>query len=116
MKIGIMGVSLVLGASLCSLVAAMVLGGNTSELGLVPAPEKVERQRGVFELGRGARIVVDATARSTGQYLAERLRTSTGYPVPVINEAEHRETRKNIFLTTQGARTNFGPEGYELKV
>lgn len=55
---------------------------------------------------------MDSASRETGEYLAERLRQSTGYPFPVSSSAANG----GILLTTQVARGDLGTEGYQLTV
>lgn len=81
---------------------------------LVPAPARIERTRGDFGLKPGSRIVTDPALAATAQYLAERLRGATGYPLPIVDQAGSIPLASDIVLTTNGARTNLGSEGYEL--
>ena len=82
----------------------------------------MERHEGVFRLQpesetRSARILVDAASEETGQYLADQLRKSTGYPLPVVKvKAKARTAKGDILLTTKDAKSSLGPEGYELTV
>jgi hexosaminidase len=76
----------------------------------------MERRQGAFELRPEARILVDSTSQETGQYLAGQLRKSTGYQLPVVAQTEALATKRNILLTTQGAKSGLGAEGYELGV
>ena len=79
---------------------------------IIPLPEKIESRGGTFVLGLKTAIVVDSASRDTGEYLARRLRQSTGYPFPVRGGV----ASGGIVLTTQAARSDLGPEGYELAV
>lgn len=81
---------------------------------IVPQPEHLEVRSGSFNLGPGARIQVEGFCRGEGDLLAQRLRTSTGYPLPVVLATALAS--KTIRLTAEGAKAELGPEGYELEV
>ena len=80
---------------------------------IIPWPQKVELQAGAFSLTPETRIRVDAAARETGEFLAARLRQSTGYPCQVGVGAT---APGGILLTSKDARADLGEEGYELTV
>ncbi|HVU07194.1 MAG TPA: beta-N-acetylhexosaminidase [Verrucomicrobiae bacterium] len=93
---------------------------------IIPLPQKMEAQKGNFEIQAerrvlglfsrpGTKIVVDVTSRETGEYLAEWLRKSTGFPIEVVG-IESNIIKGNILLTTQDANENLGAEGYDLTV
>jgi len=104
-------------AVVLSLLAAKVFAGTGNDLALVPLPQKMERLKGTFILGSKTQIVVDEPAETTGQYLAERLRKSTGLPLPVRTPAKTGKPARNcILLTTSGAQAGLGAEGYVLEV
>ncbi len=96
---------------------ATIFGADTNELALIPLPQKVQQLDGVFTLTPQTRIYANGASRKTAEFLAERLRQSTGYPLKV-----HRKTffsgvpENSIFFTTKNASTNLGDEGYELNV
>lgn len=48
--------------------------------------------------------------------LAERLRRSTGYAIPLRAETSEVNQQANIVFTTEGADATLGPEGYGLTV
>lgn len=81
---------------------------------IIPRPERLEVQSGSFTLKPGTQIQVEAFCRSEGELLAQRLRSSTGYEIPVVHGAGHAAT--TIELTAQGARAGLGTDGYELEV
>src|ERR1017187_10273808 len=84
---------------------------------LIPAPQKMELLEGRFSLGPDTRIYVDAASRETGNFLAAKLRQSTGYKFKVVTKYfSSQPVRDGILLTTKSAGTNLGPEGYELTV
>jgi hypothetical protein len=66
------------------LVAGSVAGGVARDLALpalIPNPQKMETGEGVFKLSAKSRICADRPSRATAEYLAERLRVVTGYPI-----------------------------------
>lgn len=82
---------------------------------IIPAPQKLERREGVFELTARTTIYVDSSSGPSGQYLAERMRRSTGFAVAVA-DAKDSVPAGGIWLTTNGAAEDLGPEGYTLAV
>src|SRR5208282_4678088 len=81
---------------------------------LIPLPQKITYGEGTFEMRPDTRIVVDKASRETGEYLAERLRRSTGYPfkVQVVADASPEKSALGaIFLTTRDASATLGVEG-----
>jgi hexosaminidase len=83
---------------------------------IVPRPKKLRRRWGKFRLGPENRIVADAVAQETGHYLAERLRTSTGYRLPVIASEGAARLRGDIVLTTREPAASPAAESYRLAV
>ncbi|HEY5910052.1 MAG TPA: beta-N-acetylhexosaminidase [Verrucomicrobiae bacterium] len=84
---------------------------------LVPRPQKIEQFDGTFVLGPKTRIVADKAGAATGEYLAERLRKTTGFPVPVRTQANARKPARNsILLTTSQSWPVMSAEGYQLEV
>ncbi|HTL58795.1 MAG TPA: beta-N-acetylhexosaminidase [Candidatus Limnocylindrales bacterium] len=79
---------------------------------LVPIPRSVERQHGTFVLRPQSRILADDQLMSTAQYLAARLRVSTGFELPISTQAES-PAQGDIILKTQGV-DRVAPEGYIL--
>jgi len=83
--------------------------GAVAAPSLLPQPQSIERREGEFRLGPETSLGADATARPTADFLAARLRASTGYPLNV-------SAGGSIRLTTDGADIALGPEGYELSI
>ena len=80
---------------------------------IIPAPAKMETHEGVFQLNSKTRICTDRASRATGEYLAERLRKATGYPIEI---SSRKPEAGAIQITTQDANAALGDEGYELNV
>ncbi|MFI8965514.1 beta-N-acetylhexosaminidase [Streptomyces sp. NPDC053493] len=82
---------------------------------VVPAPASVTPGGTPYTLSRATAIRVDSTdaeAREIGGYLAALLRPSTGYPLPVLDEAAGLG---GIRLRLDPRATALGDEGYELR-
>jgi len=80
---------------------------------VIPAPQHMVAGEGVFKLTGRTCISTDTASRATGEYLAERLRVVTGFPVKVISGKPGGE---DILITTRDAGPKLGEEGYELTV
>ena len=96
-------------------VAATGLTAEAPPPALIPAPMKIELSGGEFQITRSTRIYADAASRSVAEYLAGRLRPATAFPLPV-KRARGTARPDGIWLTTNGADTNLGGEGYTLTV
>jgi len=83
---------------------------------VIPLPQKMECREGAFQLQPKTRILTDATARDTGQYLAERLGKASGYSLKVSKSTQAEPAKGTILLTTKDAKPELGAEGYELTV
>ncbi len=108
-------------------VLLMVVGGLSSgravaadeSLALLPQPLRVERKAGAFALNRDTAILIDmgfADAASVGKQLADRIRRSTGFRLPVTPWDGKTATDNAIVLTAKGAEAALGAEGYRLDV
>jgi hexosaminidase len=85
---------------------------------LIPKPLAVAPERGVFELGPGARIVLLADAKGAAaiaRRLASRLRPATGYALPVTR-SPRRIPGGSIVLALAPGDRSLGEEGYRLRV
>ena len=89
---------------------------ETSLHHIVPAPVQVSPRPGTaYQLGAHTLIHThpgSAAARRVGEYLADVLRPSTGYRLPVVPGASTR----GITLLLAGADPSVGAEGYQLDV
>jgi hexosaminidase len=83
---------------------------------IIPAPQKMEITKGAFQLVPATQIEADGESAATGQYLAARLRSSTGYQF-AIQTNERQETLKGtIRLRINDSNPAVNPEGYQLDV
>ncbi|MGX6741424.1 beta-N-acetylhexosaminidase [Streptomyces peucetius] len=88
--------------------------GTVRPLGqIVPAPASVTPSGAPYTLTAQARIQTDASAeaRAVGEHLAEVLRPSTGYALPVTT----RPAARSIRLRLAAEESGLGDEGYRLK-
>lgn len=109
MKLFALSAILVAGATTCA--AAL----NTPAL--IPWPQKVQLTGGIFTLSPQTEIYSNRGSRRTAEFLAEKLRPSTGYPLKIKTEwFSDAAISHSIVLTTKSADTNLGPEGYQLTV
>lgn len=84
---------------------------------VVPLPQQMEVRAGTFQLTPDTRIYASPGSLRTARQLATELRPSTGFSLPAHEKWWRRSAIPSaIFLTTKGADTNLGPEGYELTV
>lgn len=95
------------------LAVTTAFAGKAASPAIIPLPQKMETEPGVFKLTPGTHIAADSASGETARILAVRLRTATGYPFGIIG-AESSGTRGNILLTTNHADQDLGPEGYAL--
>jgi hexosaminidase len=98
-----------------SVQAAKHFESDSNNPAILPLPSHLEAQKGNFDLGPTTCIFVDPS-EPAGQSLAERLRNSTGYEIPLRPLAAGSEGRGAITLSTQGADASLGSEGYTLEV
>ncbi len=83
---------------------------------VIPKPAKMEVGSGSFALGPETGIVLDspsAETRQVGEFLAARLRTTTGYPL-AISEAAGKVPAGVVLLRTADNLSALGNEGYRL--
>lgn len=116
----------------CSLSAVMALGTSAGSLilpvmaeetlpdpAIIPKPLSYEAKTGAYTMGEDVEILVmpasdeDRSAlQTTADLLAARLRRSTGYEIPVV---EQGDPEGNIVLKTNDALETLGNEGYNLE-
>jgi hexosaminidase len=104
------------GVLLC-LMAATAWANGTNSLAIIPWPQKVTSESGVFKLTPDTGVYVDSASRQTVGFLTTRLRQSTGYAFKThARFLSGKAGKGSILLTTKEANTNLGPEGYALTV
>jgi hexosaminidase len=100
--------------SILSIGSVLAIAARAAEPAIIPRPQQIAMREGVFALRSDTPIVVDATSRKTGEFLAERLRAATGFGFPM--GAPGQSAGGAIRLTTQDSDASLGQEGYELIV
>jgi hexosaminidase len=97
---------------------ATVLAATSPLQNIVPAPVSVRAAAGVsFPLTASTKIYTQANsadAKAVGGYLAEVLRRSTGFALPVSNAPT--TPSDGITLLLSGADSSVGAQGYQLNV
>jgi hexosaminidase len=91
---------------------------DLSKESIIPKPVSVTSTGDFFTLKPGTGIYVhgeSAELKQIGQYLADRLKLSTGFEMDVKSTAEAPGSG-NIYLTLSGADVIPGDEGYELSI
>lgn len=91
---------------------------DLSKADLIPKPVSLTATGGYFSLKAGTDIYIQGESkelRQIGQYLADKLKISTGFGIEV-KTTEKTPGSGNIYLTLKGnnSGTNSGDEGYEL--
>jgi hexosaminidase len=100
-----------------SLWAVTVNAATTNELSLMPWPQTIHLGEGKFRLVSNTQIFADLASRRTAKQLAERLRSTTGFPLRVKTKFFSSGAIPNgILLTTKRADRALGPEGYALTI
>lgn len=84
---------------------------------IIPKPVSITATGGRFSLTDDSNIYVEGEEqlKQIGQYLADKLNSSTGYNLQVSSTSGAIESG-NIYLTTVSADTQLGEEGYELTI
>lgn len=95
-----------------------VMNQTGSFSNIIPKPVSVITEGGLFILDKNTSIHVKPENSETmfvGNYLAEKMRPSTGYSLPVLNSDDSSGIR-NIYLALNEKKKSLGEEGYELSV
>ncbi len=90
-----------------------------TEIGVIPQPQGLRPGKGAFRLTVTTKILVDTGAgdlQPLGEYLADLLRRTTGFPLEVIPGEAATSGPGAIVLTTRDCRADVGGEGYVLLV
>lgn len=85
---------------------------------IIPKPSSVEATNSSFLLSENSGIFYQESSeelRFVGQYLADVLRPSTGYSLPV-QSTDQAPPIGSIFLVVSSDKSDLGSEGYELEI
>ncbi len=88
--------------------------GTSARFALVPQPRQLETRAGNFDLTPACAIKAESSARPAAGLLADRLRCSTGFKLPV-QDLEMPPGTGVIVLTSEQADPRLGDEGYTLE-
>ena len=100
---------------LLALLTAQVAGANALPE-LIPLPQTVTAQEGVFNLAAQTRIVAGAGTEATARYLAAQLKPATGFHFRIKSKPGNPVAPGTILLSIETNLPNLGPEGYTLNV
>ena len=84
-----------------------------NDLPLIPRPARVTGSDAESHLTSGARIIAAGELAAEGELLAEVLRRSTGYPLPVLDDDPDEG---DIVLALDSSLVHLGAEGYRVEV
>jgi hexosaminidase len=104
----------ILASALILLVSSSFGAGTAALPAIVPLPQEIIMDGGNFTLGSDTTINVDAISAKTGEYFKNQVRLLTGMDLALKREAPGASAF--IQLTTNGASSTLGPEGYELSI
>ena len=90
------------------------LTGNPGRFSLIPLPRVSKPLHGAFLLQAQTAILSDPASREMAEYLAQTLRHSTGYPLPIRVQDHPASERGTVLLTTNNAEASLGSESYQL--
>jgi len=115
-KAGLLLLLMVL-ATLCSWPLLRKTLTGKEALALLPLPQKMEQHKDHFTLAPDTELVTDNASCASAEYLADRLRPSTGYRIPILSgSSSSSRLQPAIVLCNAGAESTLGPEGYQLVV
>src|SRR6185369_3755353 len=116
MKLRFAAVSICTGLILIiSITAIRAVAANAPAIHLIPAPLKLERQRGTFQLRANTKIVTSPSAQATAQWLAERVRKAAGYDLQIVTSSQPK-TPSNAIILELAPASGSDAESYELVV
>lgn len=108
-----------LGALLCASALIGVSARAASNLGVIPAPVKMEETGDAFTLDGQTRILFqdgNGEAEKTAEWLAAALRQATGYALNVASDAGSANAQGAIHLKVEGDASGLNAESYRLNV
>ncbi len=105
----------------CIGVSSMIKCTNNQKeaINIIPKPEQIRIKKGVFTIFKDTKIVIHPDTekmRYTVTYLNNMLSISSGYTLQVMTSDDSAVKDNIIVLTTQGADSKLGDEGYDLSI
>jgi hexosaminidase len=91
---------------------------DDSMINIIPKPVAVEIPKGKFQFSNSTRILVEqenAEVNQVAQYLTNRMASVTGYQLNISAYLSGEDLKNTLFLTTKGAESRLGDEGYTFK-
>ena len=91
---------------------------STPEIAVIPKPVSLELGTGSFAIVPETHIVADGTAQGPASLLAERLRKTSGFELPILSDAAPRSSSRIEFrlVPLSAPDTPGDDESYELRV
>ena len=89
---------------------------NHTSVNVIPRPLHVAVNGGSFQLTPETRILASTGAEQVGEYLQDRLKPSTGYPLPLHPLPYEMTSLEGIYLKLDLSGEQLGKEGYRLEV
>ncbi|HUT23881.1 MAG TPA: beta-N-acetylhexosaminidase [Sumerlaeia bacterium] len=92
---------------------------TSPQISIIPSPTRIKKLRHLFRIGPETRVLAESGSEEVAAIaseFAEKLRTTTCYPVPLGQSAERLPAENSILLTTVGGQKSTGREGYEIVV
>ena len=92
---------------------------NENSINIIPKPVKVESGNGSFTIQPDTKIFVETNnndVKNVAEYLAERIKTVTGYDLIIENFSSETSNDGAIIFTTINADRKLGDEGYLFEV
>ena len=85
------------------------------DISIVPRPQFIEQSEDVFFIKKRTKIIIVPKSDNLVQvsnHLAEKLRTVTGYRLPVLQKSKPTRKRNAIYLIIDTSLSDLGDEGY----
>jgi len=99
--------------SLCTLESAITVADEL--ISIVPQPMNIKKVGSHFILNKNSKIVAKPKSINVADYLARKLRTVTGFPLPIITDNK-KQINKNIIIFAIDKTASDDKEGYKLNV
>ena len=77
---------------------------------IIPKPSRMELQSGTFSLTSETHILISESTRAIGEFLAQRLRPATGFPLKVKQLEQASQFANCIMLQTAPDKQALGEE------